>query len=231
MGSISKQNTKIFPRPLVVQDLVHHSPDIFEIRLDRENFDFTPGQYVSIYASRNKISREYSIASGINDPYLGFLIKHLPEGIVTEYLMSLKPGDFVTVSKPKGEFRPGLQHSTGDFTFIATGTGIAPFLSYIKSNPDSPPGQFYYGVRYLKDAVVYEAFSNRCESYLAISRENITGFNFGRVTSLTTKMILGKTHHYYLCGLDAMIEEIRAYLISNGVSPDNIHHEIFFYSK
>jgi ferredoxin-NADP reductase len=216
---------------LVVQDLIHHSPDIFELRVDRENFDFTPGQYVSIYATDNKISREYSIASGINDPYLGFLIKHLPEGIVTEYLMSLKPGDLVTVSQPKGEFRPGSQHSAGDFTFIATGTGIAPFLSYIKSYPDSPPRQFFYGVRYFKDAVGYETFNNCCKSYLTISRENIPRFHYGRLTSFAPKMIFGEAHHYYLCGLDAMIEDIRSYLLSHRVSLDNIHHEIFFYSK
>ena len=137
--------------------------------------------------------------------------------------MSLVPGDLVTVSKPKGEFRPGLQHSYGDFTFMATGTGIAPFLSYIKSYPDSPPRQLFYGVRYLKDAVGYETFNNNCESYLAVSRENIPGFNSCRITSLTPKLIFGDTHHYYLCGLDAMIEEIRDYLISHGISPDNIH--------
>jgi ferredoxin-NADP reductase len=192
---------------------------------------FTPGQYVSIYAPDNLISREYSIASGINDPYLGFIIKHLPEGIVTEYLMSLKPGDLVSVSTPKGDFRPGFQHSAGEFSFIATGTGIAPFLSYIKSFPNNPPRQLFYGVRYMEDAVGFEAFENNCESYLSVSREKITGINHGRVTDLLKKMIFHEAHHYYLCGLDTMIEAMRECLISHDISADNIHHEIFFYTK
>jgi ferredoxin-NADP reductase len=145
--------------------------------------------------------------------------------------MSLKPGDLVSVSTPKGDFCPGFQHSAGEFSFIATGTGIAPFLSYIKSFPNNPPRQLFYGVRYMEDAVGFEAFENNCESYLSVSREKITGINHGRVTDLLKKMIFHEAHHYYLCGLDTMIEAMRECLISHDISADNIHHEIFFYTK
>jgi ferredoxin-NADP reductase len=218
-------------KQLQVIDVLQHSQEIFEIKLERGDIHFIPGQYISIYTPDHKISREYSIASGIHDPHLGFLVKHLPEGIVTEFLMNLKPGNPVTISKPAGSFRPGTQHVGENFIFIATGTGIAPFLSYVKSYPDNPPKKFFYGVKYRTDAVGYEIFNEKCTGYLAVSREKIPGIFHGRISDVVKKFQFEKNLHFYLCGLDSMIEEMRTYLTSIGIATGQIHHEIFFYTK
>jgi ferredoxin-NADP reductase len=228
-SKIRKQTASLMQ--LNVINILQHSRDIFEIQLERGNFQFTPGQYVSVYTPDDKISREYSIASGIHDPHLGFLIKHLPEGIVTEYLMNLKPGNSVTISKPAGAFRPGAQHEGENFIFMATGTGIAPFLSHMRSYPDNPPEKIFFGVRYLADAVGFGIFDEKCAGYLAVSREKIPGIFHGRISDLVKQFQFEQTNHFYLCGLDTMIEEMRTYLISIGIATDQIHHEIFFYTK
>ena len=214
-----------------IKKIIHHTDDIFELRIDRHNINFTPGEYVSIYSDDFPTSREYSIASGIEESYLSFLIKHLDKGQVTDFLSTRSEGDFITLSNPQGSFRPGLSHHQGDFIFIATGTGIAPFLSYMKRFPDQPPYHVLYGVRYLKDAIGYEFIRSNCRSDLAISRENIPDVHQGRVTDLLLNLNLHPDRHYYLCGLDSMIEQVREWLKKAGVQEEYIHHEIFFFSQ
>ena len=211
--------------------IIHHTQDIFELHLERKNLKFSPGDFVSIYSPSLDVYREYSIASGIHDNHLSFLIKHLQKGILTDFLASRKKGGVITLGKPQGLFRPGLSHQLGKFVFIATGTGIAPFLSYIKSYPEKPPSHFLYGVRYRKDALNFEAFQSLCPSYLTISREDIPPFHKGRVTDLLPLLPLHQNVHFYLCGLDSMITDVTHWLKSHNISPGQIHHEIFFYSK
>jgi len=214
-----------------VLKVIHHTQDIFELHLERHNLNFAPGEYISIQTPTLDIYREYSIASGIHDDHLGFIIKHLQKGVVTDYLASRKTGDRITVGHPQGLFRPGQSHQEGEFVFIATGTGIAPFLSYIKSYPSAPPAHFMYGVRYLRDALYFDLFQSHCPSTLVISREHVTPFPRGRVTDLLPRLPLHQNVHYYLCGLDSMIEDVTNWLKNNGISRKQIHHEIFFYSQ
>lgn len=214
-----------------VLQVIHHTRDIFELHLERKNLEFSPGEFISIYTPTLEDFREYSIASGIHDDHLSFLIKHLQKGLLTDFLASRQKGDVITIGKPQGLFRPGLSHQQGEFIFIATGTGIAPFLSYIKSYPAKPPSKFLYGVRYRKEAINFEVFQSLCPSYLTVSREDFPPFHKGRVTDLLSLLPLHQNVHYYLCGLDSMIADVTQMLKSHHVSVGQIHHEIFFYSK
>jgi ferredoxin-NADP reductase len=215
---------------LAVRKLVHYTEDIFEIYLERKSIDFSPGQCVSIFLGGSNTYREYSIASGIDDPGLSFLIKHLDKGLVSEFLQQRKPGDLIKISRPYGLFRPGQQHGRGRFVFVATGTGIAPFLSYLKSFPDNPPDKFLYGARNFREAVGYNFIRTGCNSLLALSRENRRDFHYGRVTDLLHTLPLENDVHYYLCGLDAMIDEVSEWLTERGIASHHIHREIFFFA-
>lgn len=214
-----------------VKEIIHHTEDIFELRIDRHDTNFTPGEYVSIYTDDLMTAREYSITSGKQEPHLSFLIKHLEQGLLTDFLSARIAGDFITLSEPQGLFRPGLSHRQEDFIFIATGTGIAPFLSYMKSFPDNPPRHLLYGVRYLKDAIGYKFIQSHCPIDLAISRQSIPDIHRGRVTDLLPNLNLHPDLHFYLCGLDSMIEQVSQWLQEAGIPGENIHHEIFFYSQ
>ena len=227
----TKQPKAVQIKKLLIEKMIFHTRDLFEIFLERSGIDFCPGDYVSIFTGDGDTSREYSIASGIHDPHLGFLIKHIPGGMVTEYLQHRKEGDSIGISLPVGSFRPGLQHGNDDFIFIATGTGIAPFLSYIKSYPHKPPRKLLYGVRKLEEGVGKEIFQKACPTELAVSRENLPGIYSGHVTGLLKHLNFSSQTHFYLCGLDAMIEEITNLLSKRGIDRTNIHHEIFFHAS
>jgi ferredoxin--NADP+ reductase len=225
------ENSGIKTITLPVREVIHYTDEIFELRLEKNYLKFEPGQCVAIYLDDEQTFREYSIASGTGDSYLGFLIKHLHGGVVTEFLQHRHPGDILKVSTPYGWFRPGRQHQNGQFIFIATGTGIAPFLSYIRSFPQNPPLQILYGVRYQQDLVGLQDLGEAGPLNLAVSREKAKGIHHGRVTNLLPMLPLNADIHYYLCGLDTMVRDVTLWLQNNGIESHHIHREIFFYTE
>ena len=205
-----------------------HGEDVYEIRLERNGLAFTPGDCVAIFAPDGVGSRPYSIASGTGEEHLGFLIRRMPGGEVSGHLARLNPGDEVWLSPPFGWFRPGETAGAAPFVFVATGTGLSPFLSHLRSRPADPPRQLFVGVRHAADLVDPQDLAARGETHFAVSREDAPGCHRGRVTDLVERLFLSPDCHYYLCGLDDMIDEITRALESRGISPRHIHRECFF---
>jgi ferredoxin--NADP+ reductase len=91
---------------------------------------FISGQVVAIAFNRQHDPRIYSICSGMNDPVIQILFDLKVEGLLTPKLSSMKMGDRIFVSKPYGSFLPIYETP---MWWIATGTGIAPFYSMMRS--------------------------------------------------------------------------------------------------
>lgn len=213
---------------LRVKSVRWHGPDVFALELEREGLSFTPGDCLALFTEDGRVSRPYSLASGIREPVLRFLIRRMPGGTVSSYLADRRPGDGVRVSPPFGWFRPGEHHALRPFVFIATGTGIAPFYSHLLSRPEARPLCCLYGVRRRADAVDVEDLRGRCDLRLAVSREAAPGARQGRVTDLLDGMPVQVAIDYYLCGLDAMIDDVTRWLESRRVDLARIHRECFF---
>ena len=64
---------------------------------------------------------------------------------------------------------------------------------------------------------------------LALSQEEVNNHFHGRVTGLLEQVPFAADIHYYLCGLDTMIEETSSWLENHGAAYTQIHREIFFY--
>lgn len=207
-------------------EVVHES--LFVLVLDRNGLEFMPGDCVALHTGTGQ-SRPYSIASGDGEGHLQFVIRKMEEGEVSPWLMARKPGDAVGVSAPFGWFRPGQEIGDSPFIFIATGTGVAPFLSCSKSPGLKAPAGFLYGVRREADAVGADRLANWCDLQQAISRERTENHHFGRLTDLLDTMPMMPETHYYLCGLESMISEVTAWLEGRGVNLSYIHREVFFH--
>lgn len=205
-----------------------HTASVFELTVERNDVSFTPGDCVAFFGPDAQGSRPYSIASGTSEPCLRFLIRCMPGGEVSPYLGSRKPGDLVKWSPPFGWFRPGLAGEGAPSVFIATGTGIAPFLAYLKSPDSKPPLACLYGVRLREDAVAANELRERVPLQLTVSREDASDAMRGRVTDCLDTLPLREHIHYYLCGLDAMIDEITVWLEQRGIPITHIHRECFF---
>lgn len=201
---------------------------LFVLSIERKSLQFTPGDCVALHAP-NGVSRPYSIASGNTEDELRFLIREIPGGEVSPWLAARKPGDPVGISPPFGWFRPGQHPEGGESVFIATGTGIAPFLSYRESFPDAPPQTLLYGVRTLRAAAGLDRLHGWCRLHLAISREAHPDHHAGRVTDRIDELEITSQTRFYLCGLERMVNTVSMQLRTRGVDLFHIHREVFFH--
>ena len=201
---------------------------LFELVLERGTAKFEPGNCMAIFSVEDE-SRPYSISSGNDEDVLRFLIRSVPDGSVSLWLAERQPGDTVQVSDPFGWFRPGQPASAKGSAFIATGTGIAPFLSYLRSSPERPPLACLYGVSLKDEAFALDELKTCSDFQLAVSRESTDSYFHGRVTELLENLPLEPESHYYLCGLDAMIDEVSQWLERHDIEYTQIHREVFFY--
>lgn len=123
-----------------VIDIRHWNDKLFSFRTTRDpGFRFRNGQFIMIGlpGDERPITRAYSIASPNHDDHLEFLSIKVDHGALTSRLQHIESGDEVLVSaKPVGtlvidDLNPGKR-----LFLLATGTGLAPFLSVIQ-DPDT----------------------------------------------------------------------------------------------
>ena len=209
-----------------VIDIRNLSSTAYALRLELNNFKFKPGQCVNIGLKGSGVNREYSSYSGIDDPYLEFLIKEVPGGSVSPTLRKLTPGAEVDLHGPYGSFviDPEIVKSS-QFVFIGTGTGIAPFHSFVRTFPKLDY-QIINGIRNVDERYDDQDY-NPSRLICCVSREKWSGFN-GRVTDYLKQMEIPLDKVYYLCGNQGMIYDAYDILRNAGVSGDQIFTEAFF---
>jgi len=198
--------------------------DTVVLRFERGEFEFKAGQYLVISLPDQKEAREYSIYSGENEPFLEILIKTLPEGSFSVKLGDLEPGAPILIDGPYGFFvLKDNEITTHKHVFIATGTGISPFKSYLKSHPELNY-HLLHGIRWASDKIDSDFFIS---ATYCITRED-SGDYQGRVTDYLADNLNDLNAIYHLCGNSAMINEVSDLLEKAGVKPTNIRTEAFF---
>lgn len=204
---------------------IWHSPSVFEIRLARDRLDFKSGECVLLVDEDGCTSRPYSICSGTKEDHLAFVVRYIRGGTLCEFLASRQPGDEVRVGPPFGWFFPCR---SGPAVLIATGTGVSPFLSYLKDPAYGLPLKLLYGVRHREDALYVDFLRQKTELLLAVSGEKADDGRMGRVTDFLDEVPLGAQTSYYLCGHGPMIRQTTAWLKKKGVDQRRVFTEIFF---
>ena len=139
-----------------------------------------------------------------------------------------KQGDVLKISPPFGWFRPGQEKQHAPSVFFATGTGIAPFISYLLSSPKQQPLAIYYGIAQQTDLNHLSLLKNTDQLYVAISQED-SAYHRGRITDLLENVPLDPMIHYYCCGREKMINEISEWLTNKNIPLSSIHREVFFH--
>lgn len=218
---------------LPVKKIDFYTADLFEISLARGTYDFDTGECAVLFNEAGD-SRPYSMSSAPQADELSFLLRRLPGGALSEWLATRQPGDTVRVSPPFGEFRPAIGDTPS--IFVATGVGISPFLSLLRNVGQASSLSArempvcLYGVRTLSDAVNLDLLQETTALQLAVSREPHTPHVHGRVTDLIDTLPVKENTPVYLCGYDAMVNDIFDLLRARGVDPVRIHTEVFFNS-
>jgi ferredoxin-NADP reductase len=200
--------------------------EILILRLERKELDFKAGQYIILKFPNEKEAREYSVYSGENDNYLDILLKTVPAGSFSKRLGELYVGDELEVDGPYGFFVMNPEEvSAKKHLFIATGTGISPFSSYIHTFPKLNYS-LLHGIGLLNEKIEPENYNEKNIIY-CVSRDASNHFK-GRVTDYLKHAEIDKEVIYHLCGNSAMISDVSDMLEKNGISPRNIRTEAFY---
>uniref|UniRef100_UPI0025BDC802 FAD-binding oxidoreductase n=1 Tax=Marinilabilia sp. TaxID=2021252 RepID=UPI0025BDC802 len=207
-----RKQKELFPTKVLNKEEI--APNIFTI-LTEKKFDFIPGQVVAVALSPTEEPRLYSIASGNNACHIRVLFDINPDGLLTPQLATLTPGDLVLMSKPFGRFR-GTEDPAW---WIATGTGVAPFISMAESGLGKNK-KLIHGARTPNEFWFAEYFSTVLkDNYVRFAtRETGPGIQTGRLTQwLNTQNNLPDNIKYYLCGRANMVVDVRDILVSKGI--------------
>src|SRR5271166_4592870 len=126
---------------------VDFAPDLWMFRIQAGGpFSFVAGQYATLGVEEGgkRIERPYSIASAPSENEVEFFFELVPEGALTPLLYKLQPGDPLLMRKaPKGRFSLETQGTKTNHLLISTVTGVAPFVSYVRTlHKDWKEGRF-----------------------------------------------------------------------------------------
>jgi ferredoxin-NADP reductase len=216
---------------------------------DPPSLDFKAGQFVSMAVDPSSPGadpvprRSYSIASQSDaGDVLRFIVRVIPDGKASEYLMSIPFGSLVRMTGPHGFFVLDPSHP-GDVVFGATGTGIAavmPMLGELarrrESGGEGGRCLVSWGMRQASDLFALEEIGRliaragaELQIFLTAPDAAWTGGR-GRITSaLLERLSELVVPTFYLVGNGSMITELKRELISRGVNrKTQIRTEAFF---
>jgi benzoate/toluate 1,2-dioxygenase reductase component len=201
------------------------SPTTFELSLERPaGFDFQPGQRVRLESGPN--FREYSIAAAPGDADVTLCIRRVAGGAVSAWLSTAGIGTTLHGSGPHGYFT--FQPSPRPAIFVATGTGVAPFVSMTKAGTKG--FTLLHGVRRAEDLFYRELLAASAHRYLACLSEGAPAdpdVLAGRVTRHLERQVPPGTYDFYLCGRRDMIRDA-TWLIDDRFCGSRVYSEIFY---
>ena len=231
--------------------------DLFILKVDPgAAFSFFAGQYATLGVEfdSTRLERAYSICSSPYESALEFFVERVPEGKLSPLLHGMHAGAPLLLRRfAKGRFTLDLRSGRKNHLLLATVTGIAPYVSYVRTiyqdwkNGESPmPGE--HRLFCIQGASKSHEFGYREElekvagetSWLkyipAISRvwENPDWRGeLGRADDLIRKYLevwnlRPEDTTAYLCGHPGMVENGRGILLRAGWKKEAIQDEVYF---
>src|SRR5205823_5389350 len=121
----------------VITERRNLAADLWILRLNPEvGIDFRPGQYITLGLEIDNriVERPYSVVSAPTDSHFELFIERVPAGALSQSLYEIKEGDQVWLRRrAKGLFLKEAPVAGHSHLLVATVTGVAPFLSMLRS--------------------------------------------------------------------------------------------------
>jgi ferredoxin-NADP reductase len=234
---------------LVARELLSPTVARLVVRPDAGVAPFTAGQYLAlgVRVGDRVVQRPYSTASDpANADAHEFLVRHVPDGALTPHLWALPVGSRVRLGPPKGAFTLVADDERAHL-FVATGTGLAPFLAMLRTlarRPSPPRTILVHGAARIEDLVCGDEIALLAAGTLpltyvpTISRPDDpanrawTG-RTGRAEAVLPS-VLGSAGlpsgglSAYLCGNPGMVAAAEIALLAHGLAPEDIHAERYW---
>src|SRR5688572_29670735 len=211
----------------------HWTDALFSLRVEAPRLQFQAGQFVRI-ALEEKVARPFSFVNAPDDAVLEFYGIVVPQGPLSPRLAQLSAGDRLLVAtNPAGFLVLSEVPDAQTLWLVATGTGIAPFLSILRT--EAPWRRFgnvvlVHAVRHARE-LVYQDMIARIRSqhdlrYVTfVSRENAPGSLAGRIPAAirdgrleaAAGLALDQAAHVMLCGNPQMLKDAQAALGERGL--------------
>lgn len=212
-----------------VVENIHWSENLFSLKIAADVDPFKAGQFTSLALDieGERIARPYSFLNPPNAQPLEFFFYTAIKGVLSNALVNLRPGDPVWVrQQANGFFTLEEVPDVDELWMIATGTGIAPFLSMLKT--EEPWRRFrhvilVHAVRTKTDLRYQELIAQFRKDYPDqfrfqgfVSRERVEGTMPGRIPSAIADGALeaAVSHtldtsksHLMLCGNPDMVKD------------------------
>ena len=220
---------------------------------------FEPGQFAQLGLPVDGVleKRAYSLASSARDREVyELLISRVDDGRLTGALARLAPGERCWLDERVfGRFTLAEVPRDADLVMVATGTGLAPYLSMLRTYADEPRWRRFvlvHGVRLAEDLAYRDELSERAARdervcYLPVVSREPAGGAWSGLRGRVQRVLEGescrelagvaldpKRCHVFLCGNPAMIDEVGAVLVERGFRPGsarrggNLHVERYW---
>jgi ferredoxin--NADP+ reductase len=219
---------------------------LFSFRTTRDRgYRFVPGQFARLGVKNEEtgemVWRAYSIASAAHDEHLEFFSVVVPNGAFTSRLSRLKEGDPLYVERKSYGFLTTDRFQEGrDLWMLATGTGLAPFLSIlhdfetwerydnlilVQSVRTQPELAYEDLIQSFDKSEYYAEYAHKLRYARIVTREPVPGTLRERVTKLLSNGVLEENiglrldhdrSRIMLCGNPEMVEDSRQILIDRG---------------
>jgi len=206
-------------RRAVLVAKMQRSPTIWQLdyELERPIDGFAPGQFARLRVGDFEW-RDYSIA-GVDGSNVRFLISTRTGGHGSLYVIGARLGSKTEIELPLGHYT--LSGNAHRKIFIATGTGLAPYLpmfSQLDTNQQLDGATLYFGCRTAAEDITVHLSPLPANRVLCVSREPAppTGFN-GRVSQAIADLVFDADQtDFYLCGSAAMVADCKEVLERRG---------------
>lgn len=212
----------------------HWTDALFSLRVEGAPLSFEAGQFVRIAldVGGERVARPFSMVNAPHDPVLEFYGIVVPQGLLSPRLARLAPGDALYVApNPAGFLVLSELPDAQTLWLISTGTGIAPFLSILRT---PAPWRRYrnvvlvHAVRHARELVyreTIEAFAT-LKYVRMVSREAAPGalsgripaaLRDGRLEAAAGLELSAATSQVMLCGNPDMLKDTTAALAERGM--------------
>ena len=212
---------------------------LYSLKVDAEIAAFEAGQFakLALAVDAEMVARPYSFVNAPKERPYEFYYVTLPDGPLTQRLCRLESGDALWLApRPSGFLVLSEVPDVANLWLVATGTGIGPFLSILKT--ETPWQRFrqvvlVHAVRHADELTYRETIDallarhgERMRMVSFVSRENKAGALHGRVPAAIEDGRLeaaagvplsAAESHVMICGNPEMVTDTSAALARRGM--------------